>query len=74
LKCETTWFPQSTICDFDRTTFHLLPDLVPRGIKRFSTQEMSAAAKSVVIGEALFHHSLRICLGNVTELRVVNEL
>jgi hypothetical protein len=66
-------FRKRTIGDFDRATFHPQSDRVARGIKRFSTQEMSAPAKFIVIGEALLHHSLRVFIENLTELRLVNE-
>jgi hypothetical protein len=43
------------------------------GIERLTPQEMPAPPKFVVVGKALFHHSLRDVRRNLGELRFIDK-
>ena len=62
-----------TIGDLDLAILHPQRDCVTGGIERFSPQEMPASPKYIVVGKAFLHHSLRVCLRNLSKRRLVEE-
>ncbi len=62
-----------TIGDLDLAILHPQRDCVTGGIERFSPQEMPASPKDIVVGKTFLHHSLRVCLRNLSKRRLVEE-
>ena len=62
-----------SVGDFDLAVRHRQCDRVTGRVERLSAQEMPASPKLIVVGEALFDHSLRLLLRNLRKLRFVDE-
>ena len=62
-----------TVGEDDLAILHSQRGRLAGRVEGFAAQEMPAAPKFIVVGKALFHHSLSVCWRIRSKLRLIDE-